>query len=162
MRKEENKRLEAELRGRLTSAEYEEAFGAWLAASLRGIKDAQESQALLRNEAGQIVALRSRLTAQEGKLATLESQVARKNRAEKREALLRKGAVLSSAERLRLVAANRDIPIAVFPMDWASVGASIVMDVDRSTRVLLAERLKDRRKGPWRRLYQTLCEIVAT
>ena len=62
----------------------------------------------------------------------------------------------------RLVAANRDMPLAVFPADWASVGASIVMDVDRSTRVLLAERLKDRRKGPWRRLYQTLCEIVAT
>ena len=162
MRMEKNKRLEAELRGRMTSAEYEEAFGAWLAAHLRGIKAAQEAQALLRRDAGQIVVLGSRLTAQEGKLSTLESQIARKNRAEKREALLRKGAALSSVERLRLVAANRDMPLAVFPADWAFVGASIVMDVDRSTRVLLAERLKDRRKGPWRRLYQTLCEIDAT
>jgi hypothetical protein len=159
LRKADNQRLEAELRGRLTTDEYEEALGAWLAASLRGIKDAQEAQALLRNAVGQIAALGVRLTAQEGKLATLESQIYRKNLAEKREALLRDGAALSSVERLRLVATRSDIPIGVFPVDWASVASSVLLELDRATRLILAARIRDRRTGPWRRLHKTLCEI---
>lgn len=151
----ENTRREDELRLTMPPMEYERAYGAWLASTL----EAQAVQSRENEARHSIAALQRKLAEMAEELAALRCRLTRTERAQTRAALLIDGAALDPVERLRLVAARPNIPIAMVPADWACLDPTVLVALDRGTRQALASRLEDRKKGPWRKMYRALREL---
>lgn len=65
----------------------------------------------------------------------------------------------SPAERLAWIATHPRAPMGMFPIAWAVTDPNVIAPLDSPLRVALNARLLDRRKGPWKEMYDAVVAL---
>jgi len=80
------------------------------------------------------------------------------NRCLKRKEIIHKFKDSSTIEKLRFIASQPDLPLDFFPDEWGLVGEEDLKKLTPEEIEAISERMKAKRKGIWKKLYQTIKE----
>lgn len=148
-----NADLEQEVRKHWGDLEWLQHKAEWLQRELDTARErerlAQQEQARQDRE--------KRLTSEVESLQRQVRLLGSFHRAEQRRRLVQKAEHLTEVERLKIVASKTEFPISSFPIQWATVEDATLRALSPEERASLVERLRDRKKGPWKQVFERLC-----
>lgn len=131
----------------------------WLQGEMRLIEQRRQQK---NEEQERINALQERQERQRLLIQELE-QLKQRNHvlnsyylAKRREEIIESTRELDEASRLRIIAEEDEFGVGFFPMEWANVAEESLSSLEPDTIQLLMAKIQERKKGPWRQLYERL------
>jgi len=157
--RKENDGIEVELKRAWDALPWEKHKHEWLLRELEESRVRQERKRQEDEHRAREQSLVDELEKLKSENSSLTKQLNRMRHAEDRRRLLQEAEHLSSVERLRLIA-ERDFDIGFYPEEWANVETEVLISLNQEARQKLIDKLRERRKGPWKSMISRLLRLA--
>ena len=157
--RKENDSIEDELKRGWDALPWEKHKHEWLVREREESRVRQERQRQDDERRARERSLADELKKLKSEYSSLTKQLNRMRHAEDRRRLLQEAEHMSSPERLRLIA-ERDFDIGFYPEEWAHVEAQLLTSLSQEVRQKLIDKLRERKKGPWKSLVDRLIRLA--
>lgn len=172
--KYENERLEADIANMVSSEEFAEDKNKWLKSYYTSVHQLQvrketynaektiheQNKILLRDWAKKQQKFQEKI---ETEIYSIQCDYrrdhARTARALRKLTVLIEASYLSPEKRLEVVARLKNLPPDAFPKQWACTDSAVLGRLSSEIRGMLIDKLYDRKKGPWRNVFDAICDL---